>query len=91
MYSLKYSKKFKKDLKKIARDNFNIKELENTLNLLIANKPLNKKYQNHKLHGEFRNCFECHIRPNILLIYEIDDYQKIIYLLRIGSHSELFG
>jgi len=92
MYSLKHSKKFKKELKKINKNaNFNIKELEYILNLLTNNRPLNKKYQNHKLHGEFNNCYECHIKSDLLLIYDIDQQNLIIHLLRIGSHSELFG
>ena len=92
MYSFKNSNKFKKDLKKINKDaNFNIKELKCTLDLLVNSSPLDKKYQSHKLHGEFNHCYECHITPDILLIYGIDRQNLIIYLLRIGSHSELFG
>ncbi|MCK4554141.1 type II toxin-antitoxin system YafQ family toxin [Candidatus Parcubacteria bacterium] len=92
MRSLKYSKKFKKELKKINKNaNFNIKKLEYIFDLLINGKPLEKKYQDHKLHGEFNNCYECHIKSNLLLIYKIDERNLIIYLLRIGPHSELFG
>lgn len=92
MYSLKYSKKSKKELKKINKNaNFNIKELEYILDLLINSSPLDKKCQSHKLHGEFNNCYECHIKSNLLLIYKIDGQNLIIYILRIGSHSELFG
>ena len=83
MYSLKYSKKFKKDLKKINKSaNSDIKDLEYTLDLLINNRPLGKKYKNHKLRGEFNNCYECHIKSNLLLIYKIDKRNLIIYLLR---------
>lgn len=83
MHSLKYSKKFKKDLKKINKSaNSDIKDLEYTLDLLINNMPLGKKYKNHKLRGEFNNCYECHIKSNLLLIYKIDKRNLIIYLLR---------
>lgn len=91
MYSLKYSKRFKKDLKQcLKRPGFILKDLQIMLDKLIKNKPLEEKYQNHKLIGEFKECFECHIKPDLLLIYQIDQENKYIYLLRIGSHSDLF-
>ena len=92
MYDLKFSKKFKKDLKKINKNNpLAIKKLEYILNLLINNKPLKETHKNHKLHGDFNNCHECHVKPDILLIYKKNKQNLIIYLLRIGSHTELFG
>ncbi|MFH1677464.1 MAG: type II toxin-antitoxin system YafQ family toxin [Patescibacteria group bacterium] len=91
MYNLKYSAKFKKDLKKISRNNnLNLLELECIIDLLADNKNLKIKYQNHKLKGEFKNCYECHIKPDVLLIYEIDKKNSVIYFLRLGSHSKLF-
>ena len=92
MYDLKFSKKFKKDLKKINKNNpLVIKKLEHTLYLLVNNKPLEEAHKNHKLHGDFNNCHECHIKPNVLLIYKKDKQNLIIYLSKIGSHPELFG
>ncbi|MCG2700570.1 MAG: type II toxin-antitoxin system YafQ family toxin [Candidatus Falkowbacteria bacterium] len=91
MYSLKYSKRFKKELKKIAKqDKSAINELKKVLGLLILDRQLDKKYKNHCLKGEFKNCFECHIKPDVLLIYKIEKQELIILLLRIGSHSDLF-
>jgi len=91
MYRLKYSKKFKKDLKKIAKNNpAVIRELKRMLDLLMSKKPIDNKYNNHRLKGEFKNCFECHIKPDILLIYKINKKELLALLLRIGSHSDLF-
>ncbi|MFH1661942.1 MAG: type II toxin-antitoxin system YafQ family toxin [Candidatus Falkowbacteria bacterium] len=91
MYILKYSKSFKKDLKKHSKNNLEaINELRKILNLLVLGKRLDDKYRNHQLKGEFKNCFECHIRPDVLLIYKIEKQELIIILLRIGSHSDLF-
>ncbi|MBU4375568.1 type II toxin-antitoxin system YafQ family toxin [Patescibacteria group bacterium] len=91
MYSLKYSKVFKKDLKKIAKqDKSAINELKKVLGLLILDKQLDQKYKNHCLKGEFKKCFECHIKSDVLLIYKIEKQELIILLLRIGSHSNLF-
>ena len=56
-----------------------------------SHKILDKKYKNHKLYGDYVGCCECHIRPDVLLVYEIDDVNNIVLIDRIGSHSELFG
>ena len=91
MYILKYSKSFRKDLKKQAKCNLGtLSELKKVLNLLISEKKLNNKYKNHRLKGQFKNCFECHIKPDVLLIYKIEKKELMILLLRIGSHSDLF-
>ncbi|MCK5320289.1 type II toxin-antitoxin system YafQ family toxin [Candidatus Parcubacteria bacterium] len=91
MYILKYSKQFKKDLKKCAKQNpKSINELKKILNLLILGKKLDDKHRNHRLKGQFKNCFECHARPDVLLIYKIEKQELMIFLLRISSHSNLF-
>lgn len=90
MFALKYSSCFKKDLKHYKNDKAILNELGKILDILIKGKKLPLKNLNHHLKGEFKNCFECHIKPNVLLIYKIEKFEIIILLLRIGSHSELF-
>jgi mRNA interferase YafQ len=90
MFSLKYSKRFKKDLKYFKNNKEVLSILEKVLDVLVLGKPLSKKLQNHPLKGEFTGCFECHLRPDILLIYKKDKKEMLILLLRIGSHSDLF-
>lgn len=90
MYVLKYSKQFKKELKHCRHDQVVMIELEKVLNILASGKALPTKYTNHRLIGGFNNFFECHLKPDILLIYEIKKAEVIIILLRIGSHSKLF-
>ncbi len=90
MFLLKYSSRFKKDLKPYGRDKNFLNELENVLDILAKGKDLPDKNHNHRLIGEFKDCFECHIKPDILLIYKIEQSELIVLLLRIGSHSNLF-
>lgn len=90
MYSLKYSNRFKKDLKLYRYNQDMLDELEKILNILIKGGKLPLKNNNHRLIGEFKDCFECHIRSDILLIYKVEKSEIIILLLRIGSHVKLF-
>ena len=90
MISLKYSTRFKKDLKFFKHNKDLLLILENVLDVFISGKSLPKKYGNHPLKGEFNGCFECHLKPDVLLIYKKDKQELFILLLRIGSHSDLF-
>ena len=92
MYTIKYGKSFRREYKKIRRsDPRAVHKLSRVLSLLLAGNPLDARYRPHRLRGEFRECTECHLCPDVLLIYHADEKEKIVYLLRVGSHSELFG
>lgn len=91
MYSLKYSSHFKKDLKRFKNDKSVLVELALVFDILASSKKIPDKYYNHKLVGEYGNCFECHIKPNVLLIYRINNEEVEILMVRLGSHSNLFG
>lgn len=90
MFLLKFSSRFKKDLKSYKYDKVFLVELEKVLDILAKGKDLPDKNLNHPLIGEFKGCFECHIKPDILLIYKIEKSELIVLLLRVGSHSNLF-
>lgn len=90
MFFLKYSSRFKKDLKPYRYDKAVLLELEKVLDFLAAGKTLPEKYKNHSLSGEFKGCFDCHLKPDLILIYKIENAEILVLLLRIGSHSELF-
>jgi mRNA interferase YafQ len=90
MFTLKYSKRFKKDLKSFKHDKDLLLLLASVLDVLIEGKTLARKYHNHQLLGEFSGCFECHLKPDVLLIYKKNKEELLILLLRIGSHSDLF-
>ncbi|MEI7620679.1 MAG: type II toxin-antitoxin system YafQ family toxin [Candidatus Falkowbacteria bacterium] len=90
MFILRYSNRFKKDLKLYKHNQAVLFELEKILDILIKGENLPLKNYNHRLMGEFKDCFECHVKPDILLVYKIEKLEVIILLLRIGSHSEIF-
>jgi len=89
-YTLIQSTRFKKDRKLAKKQNLNMDELELIVIKLANGEKLDPTYKDHKLHGNYEGCRECHITPDWLLIYRIYEDQLILILTRIGSHSELF-
>ena len=92
MYKLVISTQFKKDLKKIVK-NPTDKKLTAAVFKLLKEKGssgIPKEMKPHKLRGNYKNSWECHIRPDLLIIWYQVEAPNIIKLIRIGSHSELF-
>lgn len=86
------SKQYKKSLKKVLRGGkIKITEIDEVVDLLCKENILPVKYQDHALQGRFEGFRECHIRPDLLLIYKKENELLILLLVNIGSHSELFG
>ncbi len=90
MYKLRPSTKFQKDVKRMKKRGADMEALNHVLKILAEGKELAPKYRNHTLSGNFANCQECHIMADWLLIYEIHDRELYLYLVRTGSHSDLF-
>lgn len=90
MLTIRYETTFKKDFKRIVKRGYNIKLLEDVLEVLSNGNALPEKYRDHYLSGEYADCRECHITPDWLLIYKIKDSELILYLMRTGTHSDFF-
>jgi mRNA interferase YafQ len=88
---LERTKNFKPDYKREARGRHR-KTLDESfivvLKLLLKNKPLDEKYKDHALTGDWSDHRDCHIKPDLVLIYR-KPVKNILQLVRIGSHSEL--
>jgi mRNA interferase YafQ len=80
--------RFRKDLKLVAKRGKDIDKLEAIINCLQAQQPLSQKHKDHYLTGNWVDHRECHIEPDWLLIYRVDD--QYLSLERTGSHSDLF-
>lgn len=90
MLTIKYQTAFKKDYKRICKRGYDIKRLETVIGLLTEGKPLPAAYRDHDLGGNYKGCRECHITPDWLLIYEVVEEELLLYLMRTGTHSDLF-
>jgi mRNA interferase YafQ len=90
MKTLHYGTQYKKDFKRYRNQPEKLQKLLEVLIMLENEEELPKELQSHKLAGQYRDCMECHIEGDFLLIW-LDEYSDIIEILRLGSHSELFG
>ncbi len=83
-----YTKQFERDLKVAVKRGKDISKIKNLISMLVNEASLPLKFRNHKLKGNFKFRWECHIEPDWLLIYKLQD--GIIIFERTGSHSDLF-
>ncbi|EHU4917337.1 type II toxin-antitoxin system YafQ family toxin [Vibrio vulnificus] len=89
MYKLEYSTQFKKDFKKITKMPISdIIEVGNVISKLQRSEKLEPKNVDHPLTGNWVGFRDCHIKPDLVLIYRVFNDQ--LQLARIGSHSDLF-
>ena len=92
MLKLEFSGQFKRDYKLAMKRGCNPKRLEEVISYLCSEQPLPAKYRDHMLVNSrnYKGLRECHIQPDWLLIYGIDHDRLTLYLMRTGSHSDLF-
>ena len=83
-----YTTQFKKDYKRIKKQQKDIRKLRSVVDKLASTQPLERKYQEHQLIGEWKSHRDCHFEPDWILIFRIAKDELI--LERTGSHSELF-
>lgn len=91
-YVVKFTSCFKKDFKKVLKQGKDENKFLDVLKVLANGQKLEAKYKNHNLINNkiYKDCYECHIEPDWLLVYQIKDDALILLLLATGSHSELF-
>ena len=90
MKKSKSSSRFRKDYKKLKKSGrYDLNKLHKVLRMIEKEEHLDEKYKDHSLEGEWKNCRDCHIEGDCVLIYEITE--DCIIFHRTGTHSELFG
>ena len=83
---------FKKELKLIKKRNKDLEKLTKVVNALAEGIELDEKYRDHALVNStrFKDCRECHIEPDWLLVYKKNNKELILFLIETGTHSDLF-
>lgn len=85
------SNRFKRDLRLARKRGYNLNLLNDIVDLLAEEKPLPERNRDHDLTGDYAGFRECHIQPDWLLIYRVEDEELILFLSRTGTHSDLFN
>ena len=91
MLDVFYSNQFKKDYKKAVKRHCDVEELFKVIELLKNQESLPPEKCDHALTGDYSGYRECHIHPDFLLVYKVENTQLQLYLYRTGTHSDLFG
>jgi len=91
MYEISKTGQFKNDFKLMVKWGCSISKLETLLNLLITGDKLPREYKEHPLQNNFKGHLDCHIEPDWLLIFKRDTNEKLITLVRTGTHSDIFS
>lgn len=90
MLEVKLTSKFKKDYKLLKKRRMDIGLLKEVVEKLANQQPLEEKYRDHELTGKYKGFRECHVQPDWLLIYLLEERKLTLTLTRTGSHSDLF-
>lgn len=90
-YTVKPTTQFKKDYKLAMKQGLKIELLENVVAALAMGEALPEKNKDHALTGNWAGYRECHVQPDWLLVYRIENDVLVLTLTRTGTHSNLFG
>jgi mRNA interferase YafQ len=90
MYSIEFDQSFKSDYKRCKKKKYDLNLFIECVTLLETTGKLPQKYRPHSLLGNYKGFMECHIKSDWLLIWLQDDENKVITLVRMGKHDDLF-
>ena len=90
MYQVKFTSAYKKSYKLMKKRGLDLSILEEVIDLLRQGKQLDKRYQDPALAGNYAGFRECHIKPDWLLVYLIENDVLTLTLVDTGSHSDIF-
>ncbi len=91
-YNVDFTSNFKKQYKKIVKKSEDVDKFIVVLEKIANGKKLEEKYKDHLLINDkyYKDCRECHIKPDLLLVYQYQKEKNVLFLVGIGSHSEIF-
>ena len=90
MYQVKFTTAYKKSYKLMKKRGLDVTLLDQVVDKLRQGIPLEERYRDHGLTGSFHGFRECHIKPDWLLVYLIDQGVLTLTLVDTGSHADIF-
>ncbi|MCL1891130.1 MAG: type II toxin-antitoxin system YafQ family toxin [Coriobacteriia bacterium] len=91
MLAANYSTRFKKDIKLVEKRGYAMQKIFDVMVAIQNESKLDERLKAHALIGDYTGYMECHIEPDWLLVYKIDEFAKEVYFARTGTHSDLFS
>lgn len=91
MYKVKFTNTYKRSYKLMKKRGMDITLLDEAINILLHGSKLPERYKDHILKGKWTGFHECHIKPDWLLLYLIDDDILVLTLVDTGSHADIFN
>jgi len=88
MRSVSQTTQFVRDVKRMRKRGKDLEKLKSLVTTLAKREPLDSKHRDHPLIDRWKNCRDCHIEPDWILIYSADPHS--LHLERTGSHSDIF-
>jgi mRNA interferase YafQ len=86
-----YATPFKRDVRRAVRRGKDLKKIMGVVKLLCDRTPLPASLRDHALKGDYTGFRDCHVEPDLVLIYRIVEDRLELICARIGTHSDLFG
>ena len=90
MLEIVMSNQFRRDLKLAAKRGYDLELLDSVVTMLANRETLSEKFKDHNLTGKYAGFRECHIEPDWLLVYRVEEQELLLFLTRTGTHSDLF-
>lgn len=90
LYSVEYTNRFKKDVKRCHKRGFNLSELSVIIDQLQRTGKVSSNHQPHKLKGNYSGLWECHVQPDWILVWEQNNEKLTLLFMYTGTHADLF-
>ena len=90
-FDIVWTSQFKKDYKLAMKRHLDIDQLDEVIKVIASGEPLDPKFKDHPLSGDWKGYRECHVQPDWLLVYKLFNDTLILTLTRTGTHSDIFG
>jgi len=90
MYKVSTTNRFEKNILRCKKRNYDMSLLSEAVSILANKGTLPAKYKSHKLSGKYAECWECHIKPDWLLLWQQNEEELALLFTNTGTHSDLF-
>ncbi len=90
MLEIVMSNRFRRDLKLAQKRGYDLDLLDSVVTKLACREPLPENFRDHNLTGQYAGFRECHLQPDWLLVYRVEEEELILFLSRTGTHADLF-